>query len=68
MLVLVATIFDMHFTEFLDEEVHNEERTIQYIVRDQVGALGNTLQIISVSISDFIKSLASSPGSRTLLM
>ena len=38
--------------EFLDEQQQNEEREIEYLVRDEIGALASTLQKISVSISD----------------
>lgn len=41
----------LHYTEFLDEELQNEERVIEYFVRDEIGALASTLQVISVSIS-----------------
>ena len=39
--------------EFLDEELQNEERVIEYLVRDEIGALASTLQVISVSISGY---------------
>ena len=38
------------YTEFLDEVDHGEERAIEYLVRDEVGALASTLQVVSVSI------------------
>ena len=41
----------LHYTEFLDEELQNEERVIEYFVRNEIGALASTLQVISVSIS-----------------
>ena len=37
--------------EFLGEQQQNEEREIEYLVRDEIGALASTLQKISVSIS-----------------
>ena len=35
-------------TEYLGDE-YREERSIEYLVKDEVGALANTLEIISVS-------------------
>ena len=36
-------------TEYLDETEHREERAIEYLVKDEVGALASTLEVISVS-------------------
>ena len=35
-------------TEYLDDE-YREERPIEYLVKDEVGALASTLAVISVS-------------------
>ena len=39
----------MYCAEFLDKERQTKERAIEYLVRDEVGALANTLQVVSVS-------------------
>ena len=39
------------YAEYLDDEDHREERAIQYLVKDEVGALASTLEVISVSIA-----------------
>ena len=43
----------MRCTEFLDEEPEKKEKAIQYYVKDEVGALAKTLQVVSVSVFRF---------------
>ena len=38
-----------YYTVYLDDEDKREERAIEYLVKDEVGALANTLDVISVS-------------------
>ena len=37
------------YAAYLDNEDKKEEKAIQYLVKDEVGALANTLEVISVS-------------------
>ena len=37
-----------YYTEYLDDE-YREERSIEYLVKDEAGALASTLEVISVS-------------------
>jgi hypothetical protein len=40
-----------YYAEYLDDE-HREERAIEYLVKDEVGALASTLEVINVNSMD----------------